>query len=942
MIEPGGNFSSFSTLLKTFRKRQRLTQHMLAEAIGIHRSTLIHWEQGNYLPQSKALILELARHLKLDEQETRQLLEASLTALSPYWSVPFPRNPYFTGREEILEVLHAQLSGDQAVALTQSSALQGLGGVGKTQIVLEYAYRHALDYSAVFWIAAETEEQANASLLRVGHVLHLPEREEKDQQQVIAAVQRWLSAHGQWLLIWDNVEDLDLFRRFLPAIRSGAILLTTRSPTLGTLARGLELAPMEQEEGILFLLRRAKVLSSEATREQVYQLATQVPAQYAAASELVTVLGGLPLALDQAGAYLEETQCGVSAYLDLFRTRRVTLLQRRGEGAYEHPASVSTTFTLAITTVARRHPAALDLLHVCALLQPDAIPEELFRQGGKHLGARVEAACCDPLEWDHVVSIACAYSLLARQPEEQTLSLHRLVQAVLLDTMGEAERKRWSTQVIEALDAIFPEIRPTTEYALRKLCNRILSHALHCLLPAESSEESLAFASLTSKAAHALDERGQYAEAESLYLRALQVREQALGPNHLQVASSLHYLALLYWKQGKYIKAEPLNLRALQIREQVLGPDHLEVAGSLNNLALLYWMQGRYTEAEAFYLRALQIWKQAQDPNHPELANVLHNLANLYFMQGKYTEVEPLWLRALQIREQVLGPVHPETTMSLNNLAALYFEQGKYTEAEPLWLRALHIREQTQGPAHPDVAFPLNNLANLYFMQGKYTEVEPFYLRALSIWEQALGLDHPYLAEPLTGLADLYREQGQYQKAESFYHRALSIREQHLGQHHPQTAQTLHDLARFRQQQGKLDEARSLAERALSIRSQVLGDDHPQTVATRALCTHLVQEQEGCELHPPLILSMNVAVQGGTEQIAYTRTVRMREVTFTCTICGQTVTQLHYPSGRLKYCSEECRAIGATQREEIRVARQREKRQSAREGRLRSQQEENA
>jgi endogenous inhibitor of DNA gyrase (YacG/DUF329 family) len=182
----------------------------------------------------------------------------------------------------------------------------------------------------------------------------------------------------------------------------------------------------------------------------------------------------------------------------------------------------------------------------------------------------------------------------------------------------------------------------------------------------------------------------------------------------------------------------------------------------------------------------------------------------------------------------------------------------------------------------------------------------------------------------------------QYQKAESFYHRALSIREQHLGQHHPQTAQTLHDLARFRQQQGKLDEARSLAERALSIRSQVLGDDHPQTVATRALCTHLVQEQEGCELHPPLILSMNVAVQGGTEQIAYTRTVRMREVTFTCTICGQTVTQLHYPSGRLKYCSEECRAIGATQREEIRVARQREKRQSAREGRLRSQQEENA
>src|ERR1019366_10278649 len=114
---------------------------------------------------------------------------------------------------------------------------------------LEYAYRHALDYSAVFWIAAETEEQANASLLRVGHVLHLPEREEKDQQRVIAAVQRWLSAHGQWLLIWDNVEDLTLLDRFLPSARLGAILLTTRLQALGALARGLDLLPMEQEEG---------------------------------------------------------------------------------------------------------------------------------------------------------------------------------------------------------------------------------------------------------------------------------------------------------------------------------------------------------------------------------------------------------------------------------------------------------------------------------------------------------------------------------------------------------------------------------------------------------------------------------------------------------------------------------------------------------------------
>ncbi|HET8842366.1 MAG TPA: helix-turn-helix domain-containing protein, partial [Ktedonobacteraceae bacterium] len=316
------NHSSFGVVLKTFRKRQHLTQQQLAEVIGVHRSTLVNWEQGNFLPGSKAMVLELARHLKLDDQETLQLLEASLTALPPHWLVPLRRNSYFTGREEILEALHTQLGVDRAVALTQSSALHGLGGIGKTQIALEYAYRHALEYSAVFWIGAETDEQVITSLLRIAEMLQLPEREDTDQQQVVAAVQRWLSAHGQWLLIWDNVEDLDVLHRFLPATRSGAILLTTRCQALGTLAQGLDLLPMEQEEAILFLLRRAKVLAPDAPYERVHQFARQASAQYRVAADLVTELGGLPLAIDQAGAYLEETRCGLTMYLDLFRSHR--------------------------------------------------------------------------------------------------------------------------------------------------------------------------------------------------------------------------------------------------------------------------------------------------------------------------------------------------------------------------------------------------------------------------------------------------------------------------------------------------------------------------------------------------------------------------------------------------------------------------------------------
>ncbi|HET8845600.1 MAG TPA: helix-turn-helix domain-containing protein, partial [Ktedonobacteraceae bacterium] len=318
--------TSFGELLKTYRKRKGLTQRQLAQRLDVHGNTVSSWELGAYLPAARGLVLELARYLELDELEARHLLEASLTALAPYWYVPSPRNPFFTGREKSLKMLHASLSVGRMDALTQSYALQGLGGVGKTQIALEYAYQHALEYSAIFWIGAETEEQIISSLLRIAEVLQLPEREDKDQQRVIAAAQRWLSTHSQWLLICDNAENLDLIDGFLPPARQGAILITTRSQALGTLAGSIGLLPMEQEEGILFLLRRAKVLELEARREHVQQLAIQMPHQHAVAAEVVTAMGGLPLALDQAGAYLETTQCGLPAYLNLFRTRRATLL----------------------------------------------------------------------------------------------------------------------------------------------------------------------------------------------------------------------------------------------------------------------------------------------------------------------------------------------------------------------------------------------------------------------------------------------------------------------------------------------------------------------------------------------------------------------------------------------------------------------------------------
>lgn len=450
-------FSSFGELLKRLRRRQRLTQAQLATKLGVHRNTIGFWERGDFLPDTKSMVLELARLLQLSEPETRQLLEASLTGLSLAWNVPYARNPFFTGQDNFLEALHERLRGDQAVARTQSWALHGLGGIGKTQLAVEYTYRYGLEYSAIWWIGAESEETILSSFATIAEHLQLPECQEMDQQKIVATVQRWLSTHNQWLLVWDNVKDLTLLQRFLPATRQGAILLTTQRQTLATLAQGLELSMLTSEEGLLLLLRRAGVVSAQATPEEIEHLARQKPHEYRAAAQLVRVMDGLPLALDQAGAYIQETQCSLTDYLHHFETRQADLLRRRGEEASGHPDSVSTTWSHSFTRVEQQNPVAAEFLRCCAFLHPDAIPEELFTRGGGQLSPCLRLLESDPLALEEIVRVLLSHSLIRRDPSTATLSMHRLVQAVLLDTLPEKLRKQWQSQVIRASAALFPE-----------------------------------------------------------------------------------------------------------------------------------------------------------------------------------------------------------------------------------------------------------------------------------------------------------------------------------------------------------------------------------------------------------------------------------------------------------------------------------------------------
>ncbi len=530
-------------------------------------------------------------------------------------------------------------------------------------------------------------------------------------------------------------------------------------------------------------------------------------------------------------------------YLALLHTRQAWLLQQRGERARDHPASVSTTFHLSLTATAGRHPAASELLQVCALLQPEAIPEEFFLQGAVYLGTTLATVCRDVLEWNQVVAAACAYSLLRRQPQEQTVSMHRLVQAVLKDMLPQAVQRTWKSRILGSMSALFPsDEKEQADYWQR--CERLLPHALLCLTWSE--EEALRVALMTHVATY-LVARSRFAEAEALYLQAKRLGEQSLGADHPQVAEILSGLALLYSAQGKSAEAEALYLQAKRLGEQSLGADHPQVAEILCRLAMFYSDQGRYAKAEARYRRVLSIREQTLGAEHPQVATVFQLLAVLYDKLGRYAEAEPLYQKALRIREQTLGAEHPQVATVLYNLAANYQEQGRDAEAEPLLQRTLHIWEQVLGPDHPRVAFPLHSLAEICQKQGRYAEAQSLFQRALHIWEQVYGSQHRLVAAALHSMALLAQEQGKDAEAEMLFQHAISLQEQHFDPQHPETAETLHDLALFRRQQGKLGEARSLAERVLAIRSRSLGDAHPQTIATRTLHAQLGEAQADAE-----------------------------------------------------------------------------------------------
>jgi tetratricopeptide (TPR) repeat protein len=720
----------------------------------------------------------------------------------------------FKGREAQLDELNQTLGRrpDSSAAPAVARVLNGMAGVGKTRLALEYAWRRAGEYSALLFVGAASGEalQHGLAALCASAILNLPEQTATEEAKQRDAVLRWLRQHPGWLLILDNIDSKEAAaaaEELLPKLTGGHVLLTSRlADWSGNLALPrLEILSLEAASDFL-------LLRTDARRRKQSEDPT-------VARALATELGRLALALEQAGAYISHQRLGFADYLALWKGKRDKVLTWFDPRLMQYDRSVAITWQASfdqLTESARR------LLRRLAWFAPEPVPASL-------LGVPVsdDAAEGDPFD---ALAELDSYSLATRAADSASFSIHRLVQEVTRRSQRDdpahaalGEALRW---INEAFVGDPGDVRNWP--VLDPLAAHVQAVAAH----ADAAGITEPTARLMNEDGLLLLAKAQYAEAERPLARALAIWEKALGPGHPDVATGLNNLALLYRSQGAYTKAELLHERALAIREKALDPGHPDVANSLNNLARLYADRGAYTKAEPLYERALAIREKALGPEHPDVAQSLNNLASLYNSQGTYAKAEPLYERALAIREKALGPEHPNVATSLNNLAGLYDSQGAYAKAEPLYERSLAIREKALGPEHPDVAQSLNNLAGLYDTQGAYAKAELLYERALAIFEKVLGPEHPDLATSLNNLADLYDRQGAYAKAEPLYERAVAIREKVLGPEHPGMASSLNNLAELYRSQGAYEKAEPLYKRALAIGEKALGPEHLAVAAS--------------------------------------------------------------------------------------------------------------
>lgn len=786
------------TRLQREREKLHLSQGELANELNELPGTVSRWERGTQFPRPdslRRLIAYFAKFgLSVDESWFRK---EGGEEVPPRWNVPYRRNPYFTGDEARLIALREQLVGQKEnVSLV---TISGIGGIGKTQLVLEYAFRYIKEYDAVFWISADADEQVDNGLVGIGKLLRLPEAQKRklNEAYLINEVQRWLKQHPGWLLVLDNVTEQVKIKQLLLALEGGHVLLTTRTQSVANVASNVLLEKMQPEESVLLLLRRSDLLPKSATLE-----AASVPLRKEA-FVLASLLDGLPLALDQAAAYIKETQCSLSSYRHLYHRSHKELLEQKStyKNLYsDYNESVATTWIISFNQI-QQSAIAYDLLCFCAFLQADAMSENLLIQGLQSASPGDLNDVDALLVFNQACQIVLNFSFLRRNAADTMFSMHLLVQLVFKDRMNEQIQQQWRESVVRTIDDVLSKTSG-------EQIDIYLSQARACARLIKKTEmQGREVAHLLEQVANAVRERGWYAQARPLYLRAYGAAMEQFGKDNPHVLDLLLDTVRAHMNVGEYGLATIMCKRLTSDYERILGKNHLSVVKCLNYLALAQVNLGMYPAAVETCEQALNWYKQVQGPDTVEHAMTYQIVANLCLSYNKNDEAKAYYQAALKIREQILGPEHSEVANSLADMGIFYLRQNDFEKSEQLLQRSLVLRKKVLGSDHPDVAMCLEYLAVIDRFRNDYKQAEERCQEALAIRRQKLGYYHPDIAQNLQGLAVLFADQGKIVEAEKYYREALEVYLRVGGPESQKYLFAASDFADFLREQGKDGEA---------------------------------------------------------------------------------------------------------------------------------------
>ncbi len=733
------------------------------------------------------------------------------------WNVP-PRLGLFSGRDLLISRLHEELSvQDTATVCT----LFGLGGVGKTRLAIEYANRYADKYSPVWWISADEPHLIAQQYAVLGTRLEIINETSRPHDNV-SAVQEYLRQHKNWLLIFDNVDKPADIASYIPA-GQGRVIVTSRTTVFGSLGKTLAVDVLDRSESINFLTHRLARVDQEH------------------ADQLADLLGDLPLALEQAAAYLDSTQLSVTSYIDMWRIRSEELLSRGEVLGHEH--TVATVWDLSVERAARDQPATADLIKLCSFLGPNIIPSFLFSFAKDELTEPLHSVVDDDLFWADTIGAIARYSLCQtfRNDAVIILTFHRLVQAATRRKMSKEEKTHFSNIVLRLLFHDAPgEIARTPEdwpwwYVF-------LQHVLFAVeQTADFATEKGTAAWLLTRAATYLKTHGRPAEARPLFERALAIAEVEFGKKSPRVAEILDDLSETLAELGEVQKAMDVMTQCLTIVNEAFEPQSLQ--SILYNISYARRLQsaGNLQESRRVADKCLARIEADSDTLSSQLRPALMVLASVLFDLGEVRRASLMIERALRLDAE---ESEVDVAIMLNNLAAALLRDGDDERAAEFLTQSLYITQNIYGPNHPDVAATLNNLAVLKRDQHDFTTAKELLERALRITEESFGTQSSASLSVLNNLAAVTRASGDSDEAEILYTRAVEIGRKVYGPSHPDLGKIVSNLSVALMDAGKLYKARPAAAEAVKIAETCYGTNHPN-VAMRLFVLATIQRKLG-------------------------------------------------------------------------------------------------